>query len=66
LTLDANRTDVVLNGTNSGNEVSPIYHADNMEDGDHHLSGLLSVERFEIYYFECVMPLLHYAPRTVC
>ena len=59
---------IVLNGTTLGSQVSPMYHADSMEDGDHYLSGLLSVkgEHFEVKYFECVMTLLHSVPRTVC
>lgn len=68
LTLDANNTNIVLNGTTSGTEVSPMYHVGNMEDGDHQLAGLLVVTGapFEIDYFEYVMPLLHFPPITVC
>jgi len=67
LTLDGNSTNVVLNGTTSGDGVSSLYRADNMEDGDHQLNGALYIAGapLEIDYFECVMPLLHSIPRTV-
>ena len=71
LTLDANKTEILLNKT-INNGTSPMYQADNMEDGDHQLSGSLvgraslSDALFEIDYFECVIPLLHSVPRTVC
>lgn len=45
-----------------------MYHAENMEDGDHKLGGYLRLTNasFIIHYFECVTPLLHFVPRTVC
>ena len=66
--LDGNLTTMVLNGTTSGDEVSPMYHSNNMEDGDHQLMWLLetSATGIEIAYFECVVPLAHAIPRTVC
>jgi hypothetical protein len=67
LVLDNNTTNIMVNGTISGDGVSPMYHADNMEDGDHQLTGYLFVSGapLEIDYFESVIPLLHSIPRTV-
>ena len=72
LTLDGNKTEISKNQTNIIS-VSLIYHADNIEDGDHQLSGslvggskLLSDLFLEINYFECVIPLLHSVPGTAC
>jgi hypothetical protein len=56
----------LLDGTTSGDGVSPIYHANNMADGDHQLEISALDAYLEINYFECVMPLLHSIPRTVC
>ena len=66
--LDGNMTRIDLNGTTTGDEVSLMYHADNMEDGDHQLRGGLFISGafMEIDYFECVVPSLHSVPRTVC
>ena len=73
LRLDSNGTSdpgtsISVNGSISEREILPIYHADNMEDGDHQLEVFLyiSIEYFEIDYFECVVSLLHSVPRTVC
>ena len=67
LELDANFTTIYVNSTTYSSGISPMYHADNMEDGDHQLIGSLNVrgQPLEIDWFECVMPLLHSAPRTV-
>lgn len=68
--LDGNETHITFNGTTSGNEASPMYHVDNMEDGDHWVLGTSRVTgmdtSIEIDYFECVMTLLHAVPRIVC
>ena len=57
-----------MNDTIPGSDISPMYHAENIEDGDHQLfvSLLISELHFmAIDYFECVMPLLYSAPRTL-
>ena len=66
--LDSNTTNIVLNDTTPGDGISPMYRADNMEDGDHQLQGFgeISAAYMEIDYFECVVSLLHSVPRTVC
>jgi len=43
-----------------GDGGSPIFRADDLEDGDHQLMGQvpqLVAGAFEIYYFECVVSL---------
>ena len=78
--LDGIWTNITFNDTTPGGDVplSPMYHADNMEDGDHQLSGSaeipaakpepnqISWANIGIDYFECVAPLLHFISRTVC
>ena len=66
--LDGHFTRMVLNGTTSGDEVSPMYHSNNMEDGDHQLKWLPDkfATRIEIAYFECAVPLPRSIPRTLC
>ena len=66
--LDGNLTRIVLNGTTSGDQVSPMYYANNLEDGDHQLMWLVdnAATPIEMAYFECVVPLLHSIPSTVC
>ena len=68
LYLNGIRTDILLNTTYPAGGVSLMYHADNMEDEDHQFSGRLMVLRgFPVIdYFECVVPLFHFVPRTVC
>ena len=68
LTLDANDTSINVTSMVSSSDISPIYHADNMEDGDHQFYGFMNVSgpSMEIDYFECVIPLLHFVPRTIC
>jgi len=67
LTLENDYTKIMFNSTTSGDGASPMYHVDNMEDGDHQLRGLLDTRDtpFEMDYFECVMALLHSILRTV-
>ena len=62
--LDINTTHIVFNDTTPDDGVSPIYHADNMEDGDHQLQGSaeISAAYIQIDYFECVASLLHSIP----
>ena len=69
LTLDGNVTDILLNITNPASGIMLMYYADNMEVGDHQLSGRLAAIREQhigIDYFECVVPLFRFIPRTVC
>ena len=65
--LDGNLTRIVLNGTTSGDEVSPVYYANNLEDGDHQLMWLMdkAATPIEMAYFECVVPLLYSVLRTM-
>ena len=60
---------IVLNNMTLGDQILPLYSSSNMEDGDHQLRWLPDsgpVTPIEIAYFECVVPLLHSVPRTVC
>ena len=54
LVLDGKLTGVQLNNTSTG--VTPIYHAENMTDGDHELVGEVDLldGSFFIHHFECV------------
>ena len=65
--FDNNKTIMDINGTATGDEVSLVYHADSVEDGDHEFSGALFISsaHMEINYFMCVAPLLHFVPRNV-
>ena len=65
--LDGNMTRINLNSTTVGDEVSLVYHVDNVEDKDHQFKGglFISGATMEIDYFECVVPLLHSVPRNV-
>ena len=69
LSLNGNITDIRRNTTDPTGGVSLMYYADNMEVGDHQLSGRLTVPRdypVGIDYFECVVSLFHFVPITVC
>ena len=52
--LDGNLARMVLNGTTSGDEVSPMYYSNNMDDGDHQLKWpqYKSATPIEMAYFE--------------
>jgi hypothetical protein len=56
--LDGNRTDVLLNSTNSSDASKPAFISHALEDGDHQLMGqitsLQANGRIEIHYFEYV------------
>jgi hypothetical protein len=67
LVLDNNPTTIQVNSTISGDGVSPLYRADNMEDRDHQFRGDLYITGapFEMDYFECVTPLLYTVPKPV-
>ena len=68
LELDGETTgDIVMNST-TPNDVTPIYRAENLQDGDHQLWGNVSLQTgggFALDYLECVAPLLHSAPRAM-
>ena len=56
--LDSNTTNIVFNDTTHRDDASLMYHADNMEDGDHQLQGFaeISTAVMVIDYFECAAP----------
>lgn len=69
LVLDGKPTDILLNnGTTFSDIRTPIYRADNMQDGDHQFMGYiprLKSGAFVLDHLECVLPLLRFIPRTV-
>lgn len=61
LRLDGEPTTILLNGTADADGITPMYRADNMQDGDHQLMGevtQLMAGIFSVAYFEYVVPLL--------
>lgn len=61
LRLDGEPTTILLNGTADADGITPMYRADNMQDGDHQLMGevtQLMAGIFSVAYFEYVAPLL--------
>ena len=69
LVLDGEPTDILLNNGTAFSDIrTPIYHADNMQDGDHQLMGYirrLTGGAFVLDHLECVLPLPHSVPRTI-
>ena len=72
LVLDGESTDdIVLNGTTINDEITPIYSAENLQDGDHQLWGNVSFQMghgfgFGLDSLECVVTLTHSTPRAMC
>lgn len=67
--LDGGVNTIKLNDTTFHDGVTPMYQADNMEDGDHQFSCDLiqsTSGSAEIDYLECVIPSPHAIPRIVC
>ena len=65
LSLDGSITGIILNNANPTGGVFLMYYADNVGNGDHQFSGLLTVRSgypIGIDYFECVVPLHHSVP----
>ncbi len=69
LVLDGGPTDILLNNVTSfGDRSTPMYRADNMQDGDHQLVGYirqLTGGAFVLDHLECVLPLPHFILRTI-
>ena len=52
--LDGEPTTILLNGTTFAGGITPVYRADNMQDGDHQLMGQPMTGIFDEGYFEYV------------
>ena len=67
--LDANNTNLVLNGTNFDDGPTLVWSADNLRDGDHQLylyvSSLRQNGSVALDYLEYVVPLLHFVTKIV-
>ena len=67
--LEGNESIVDSNSTSSLIELSVIFSAGDLADGDHQLNGLIIPlahdGRVTLNYVECVGPLFHYAPRVL-
>lgn len=62
LSLDGKAMTVLLNGTinGSGDEPTPLFYADKLEDGDHQLYGEVeSGKNIIVDHFESVPPIFH-------
>ena len=66
--LDGQPTTTLLDGTSYVDGITPIYRADNMQDGDHQLVGQVAQLRdgtFDLDYFEYAVPLFTSVTRMV-
>ena len=66
--LDGEPTTTQLSGTSFADGITPIYRADNMQDGDHQLVGQITQMidgTFDLAYFEYAVPLLTSVTRIV-